>query len=115
MISKKCFSKIIDALKDYYDKVDELFNLLNIQPENFLLHVLDNILDALSNEIETIDEKDKSWLEPMIFEYAFCYNWGRDYKEYFLVKINDLEYKPKTSEELYDCLIKIYHTNKTNS
>ena len=116
MISKKCFVKIIEASQEYYDKVDVLFDLLNIQPENFILHYLDSILDALSNEIEDISEDDPSWLEPIVFDYAFNHNWGRSYSDSidYIIKINDKKYRPETAEELYDCLIDAYYGNNND-
>ena len=115
MISKKCFCDILKASQEYNEKLDKLFDILNIQPENFLLSYLDSIFEALSNEVEIISEEDKKWLEPMIFSYAFSYNWGKSYKDSFLVKIDNVEYKPSTFEDLYDLLIKLYNFKESKT
>lgn len=110
MISKECFSKILDASRNYYDRLNEISDFIGLQAESPLWYILDSILDALSNEVESLDDGRDSWLEPIIFDYAFCYNWGRSYKENdFIVKIDDEKYKPLTSEDLYDCLLKVYN------
>ena len=55
--------------------VNEISDLIGLQAESPLWYILDNILDALSNEVESLDDNRDSWLEPIIFDYAFCYNF----------------------------------------
>lgn len=81
-----------------------------MNPENFIFKFFYSVLDSLVDEIE----KDKYVYDPMIFSWAFQYNWGKDYRNSFLIKIGDTEYKPATAEELYDVLIKTYYNVEDN-
>ena len=105
MISKESFCKLLNDCEKFYGQISEVMDLLDMNPENFIFKFFDSILDSLVDEIE----KDKYVYDPMIFSWAFTYNWGKDYRNSFLIKIDDVEYKPATAEELYDVLIKTYY------
>ena len=104
MISKECFVKIMDACEEFYKKFDVAMDVLDIRPENFILHFMDKVMDSLVTEIEG-EEYEKLQIDPMIFSYAFSYGWGKDYKDSFLIKIDETEYRPSNSGELYDVIV----------
>lgn len=105
MITKECFCKLLGDCENFYNQISEVMHSLNMSPENFIFEFFNSVLDSLIDEIE----KDKYVYDSMIFSWAFQYSWGKDYKNSFLVKIDDVSYKPKTAEELYDVLIKTYY------
>ena len=110
MISKESFCKLLNSCEKFYGQISEVMDLLDMNPENFIFKFFDSVLDSLVDEIE----KDKYVYDPMIFSWAFQYNWGKDYRNSFLIKIDDIEYKPATAEELYDVLIKSYYNVEDN-
>lgn len=106
MISKKCFCKIIDSCEKFYEKFDQLMDLLNIAPETFILSFFDDILDSLVDELEDVEELDKLKLDPIIYSYTFEHKFGKEYSEDdYIIKIDDIKYQPKNSEELYNILL----------
>lgn len=104
MISKECFVSIIDACEEFYKKFDVAMDTLDIRPENFILHFMDRVMDSLVTETEGT-EYEKLQIDPMIFSYAFSYDWGKDYKDSFLVKVNGIEYRPSNAGELYNVIV----------
>ena len=94
----------MDACEEFYKKFDFEMDVLDIRPENFILHFMDKIMGSLVTEVEG-EEYKKMMIDPMIFSYAFSYEWGKDYKDSFLIKIDGTEYRPKNSEELYDVIM----------
>lgn len=75
MINRDSFVKIMDSLQDYWNKLGELQDLLDISIErNFMTDVFDNIMDALSDDVED-EENDE--LGPWLYHFAFEMDWGQ--------------------------------------
>lgn len=91
MITKDTFVKIMNILQDYYDSLTKFENSLDIVFENnWLINVLDGVLNALFNELEAGNNGDS-----LIYTFAFSCDWGRD-KDAIC-----------TTEELYDLLTEV--------
>lgn len=102
MITKDAFVNIMNALRDYNDGLTALENSLNtIFEDNCFIVLLDNILGALSDELESniLDNSDDSY----IYTFAFTCDWGRD-DEAGHININGHACDFSTPENLYDFL-----------
>lgn len=99
-MKKDTFIKIMDALMEYWDKVQLLENVFGCYFEdNFLKKIMDSVLDALYEELE--GNCPDTW-EPLIFDFVFNHNWGRDGA--LFVWIGGKEYAASTAGELYDLI-----------
>lgn len=104
MIKKNSFVKIIDALRDYWDGVNEVYDTLRIQTDNGLLvDSFDAIMDAICEDVEdNIDDE----IGPLVYYYAFACDWGRNEKAEEGLPTFGEERVPLTSaEELYDYIM----------
>lgn len=115
MISEECFIQVMKSLTALYDKFTELDAVINLDPASSLYGLIDNILYSLSDELQkvplyyTLDSDvcnlyglpKKCEGVPLLFQWAFDYDFGRKYEDKYLVKINGVEYKPENAHELY--------------
>lgn len=102
-MKKASFVKIIDAMMDFWDKAQLLENILGVgfrYEDNFLTRVVDTITDALCDEMES---GCPSVWDPLIFDYAYNCNWGRDRP--VKAVIDGKEYLAANASELYDLII----------
>lgn len=100
-MKKDTFIKIMDALMEYWDKVQLLENVFGCYFEdNFLMKIMDGVLDAVYDEMEG---NCPDTLEPLVFDFAFNHNWGRD--DALVVWIGKKEYAASTAGELYDLIL----------
>ena len=100
-MKKDTFIKIMDAIMEYWDKVQLLENVFGCYFEdNFLMKIMDGVLDAVYDEME--GNCPDTW-EPLIFDFAFNHNWGRD--DALVVWIGEKEYAASTAGELYDLML----------
>lgn len=91
MITKNTFVEIMNTLRDYYDGLSKFENSLDtVFENNWLINVLDAVLNALFNELEADNNGDS-----LIYAFAFSCDWGRD------------EDAICTTEELYDLLTEV--------
>ena len=103
MITKDAFASIMNAMRDYNDGLTKLEdNLGTVFEDNWMVKVIDNILNALSDELEegVLDYLDDSF----IYTFAFTCDWGRD-EDATNVKINGCYYNLDSAEKLYDLLL----------
>ena len=104
MMNKKSFVTIIDSVRDYWDSMLKLESALNIQiDENFMTKIIDNVLNAISNDMEENIEKDDktgTW----VLYYAFELDFGRVDYAVDAVKVDSVVYPLTNAEELYDFL-----------
>ena len=103
MITKDAFVGIMNAMRDYNDGLTKLEdNLGAVFEGNWMVKVIDNILNALSDELEegVLDYLDDSF----IYTFAFTCDWGRD-EDATHVKINGCYYNLDSAEKLYDLLL----------
>lgn len=106
MISKKCFCEIMTALKNLEDRVTKLIDLKLLPIENVWDEDIAEIEEALSKELEPdTDEETISLCGYLLEAFIFDYDWGTNYENGYLVKFDDVEYRPKTFEELYNGFI----------
>lgn len=104
MMNKKSFVTIIDSVRDYWDSMLKLESALNIQiDENFMTKIIDNVLNAVSDDMEENIEKDDktgTWVS----YYAFELDFGRVDYAVDAVNVDSVVYPLTNSEELYDFL-----------
>lgn len=103
MITKDAFVSIMNAMRDYNDGLTKLENNLGtVFEDNWMVKVIDNILNALSDELEegVLDYLDDSF----IYTFAFTCDWGRD-EDATNIKINRYYYNLDSAEKLYDLLL----------
>ena len=104
MMNKKSFVTIIDSVRDYWDSMLKLESALNIQiDENFMTKIIDNVLNAVSDDMEENIEKDDktgTWVS----YYAFELDFGRIDYAVDAVNVDSVVYPLTNSEELYDFL-----------
>lgn len=108
MISKECFVKIVDSLRDYSRELDKLMDALDtVFEDNFLVKYMDDIMDALSVECgDTFDG------EPWLWYYAYGLDWGEADGSVAAVMI-DNEPRPLTDAgQLYDILMELKDRNE---
>lgn len=105
MINKSSFVKIIDSVRDYWDSIFKLEKALNIQiDENFMTKIVDNMLNAISDDVEayiTRDDNVGTW----IYYYAFELDFGRKDFAGDAVSVDGVVYPLTTAEQLYDFLL----------
>ena len=115
MINKNLFIKIMNSLRDYYDGLSALEKSLGVMFENvWLINILDDILDALFEDMEEdlIDAEAgliPDDVDPLIYHFAFTCDWGR--KEDAHVEIDGKQHSLKSAGDLYDILVKIMEEN----
>lgn len=113
MIQKMTFVKIMDGLRDYWDKVRELEDNLGVIFEyNYLMTILDNTLDAICDEIEDSIEFPTEEGAPWCLYFAYDLDWGRADKALEGAKVNDVTYPLKTAGQLYDFLMMLHEREK---
>lgn len=103
MITKDAFANIMKALRDYNDGLTSIEDNLNTTFEdNYLVRVLDNVLNALSDELEedVLEDLDDSY----IYTFAFTCDWGRD-EGAKGIKVNGMCCDLDSAENLYDLLL----------
>lgn len=104
MITRDTFVDIMDALRDYYDKLWEFEKVLNIQmEENFITNIFDKVLNALYEEVESDLIMDDD-AEPWISYFVFDLDWGREDKAKTNVIVDGKPYPLLTAGHLYDFL-----------
>lgn len=105
MISKDSFVKIMDSVQEYWDELDKLEKVLGVYfEESFLTNIVDNILDAISDDTEEGLVKDDN-VGTWIYYYAFELDFGRvDYVD-DAVEVDGVKYPLETAEQLYDFLV----------
>jgi hypothetical protein len=106
MINKESFVKIMDALRDYSDVLDIMYDKCGINMDNnAFTKVLDHTLDALVEDVEpNFDDEVQSM--PWCYHYAFECNWGRNEKAVEGAPTFGSERAPLTSAaELYEYLM----------
>ena len=98
MMNKKSFVTIIDGVRDYWDSMLKLESALNIQiDENFMTKIIDNILSAVSEDMENNDDTHESWVS----YYAFELDFGRAENAETAVTVDDKVYPLTTAIEWY--------------
>ncbi|MBO5969964.1 MAG: hypothetical protein J6S14_15860 [Clostridia bacterium] len=96
-MKKEAFVAIMDGMRDYWDQIQVLETQLGVNFEdNFLVRVMDSVLDGLCLDME--GDIPDNW-DHLIYEFAFWHNWGRDGA--LVVEIGEKEYEAGTAEELY--------------
>ena len=101
MMNKKSFVTIIDGVRDYWDSMLKLESALNIQiDENFMTKIIDNVLNAVSEDMENNDDTHESWVS----YYAFELDFGRAENADKAVTVDGKVYPLTTAKELYDFL-----------
>ena len=101
MMNKKSFVTIIDGVRDYWDSMLKLESALNIQiDENFMTKIIDNVLNAVSDDMEENDDTHESWVS----YYAFELDFGRAEYADKAVTVDGIVYPLTTAKELYDFL-----------
>lgn len=106
MINKDSFIQIMDGLRDYNDKLDIMYNELEINMDNNVFSkFFDKIMDALVKDVEPNFDDEVQDL-PWCYYYAFECNWGRNEKAKEGAPTFGAERAPLTSAaELYDYLV----------
>lgn len=103
MMRKENFVKILNAARDYWDKVGVLSDVLDVDMEdNFLITFVSDVIDAVGADMESDCPSEWEWL---VNDFAWAFNFGRDGD--FLVVVNDEEKVITTAGELYDALVEI--------
>lgn len=98
---KEAFVKIMNGLCDYWDQKQVLETQLGVNFEdNFLVRVMDDILEGICLDVEG---NCPDILDPLIYEFVFWHNWGRDGA--VVVEIDGHKYEAYTVEALYDLLL----------
>ena len=101
MMNKKSFVTIIDGISDYWDSMLKLESALNIQiDENFMTKIIDNVLNAVSEDMEENNDTHESWVS----YYAFELDFGRAEYADKAVTVDGIVYPLTTAKELYDFL-----------
>lgn len=100
MITKDTFIEIMNTLRDYYDSLTKFENSLDtVFENNWLINILDGILNALFNELEAGNNGDS-----LIYTFAFTCDWGRD-EGAKGIKVNGICCGLDSAENLYDLLL----------
>lgn len=107
MLSKDIFIKIINACEKENKLLNSLGDILNINPESNLYNFLDAVTNALSEDLES-EINNNTWKEFNLDNHCYLYDWmydydfGKNYNGNYLIKIDDIEYKPENAGELYE-------------
>ena len=110
MISKECFVRLVDNLRDYYrlcDRVGEALGEGFI--DNNFTRIADDMMDALTDEVESWTDQNEA--EDWLWYYAFDTDWGEAPGSESCVTI-DSEPRPLTNAgQLYDLLKELRERN----
>lgn len=91
----------MNNIRDYWDSIVKLESALNIKiNENFMTKIVDNILNAVSEDMENNNDTHDSW----VLYYAFELDFGRAEYADKAVTVDGKVYPLTTAKELYDFL-----------
>ena len=100
-MNENSFITIMNNVRDYWDSIVKLESALNIKiNENFMTKIVDNILNAVSEDMENNDDTHESW----VLYYAFELDFGRAKNADKAVTVDGIVYPLTTAKELYDFL-----------
>lgn len=103
MMRKENFVKILNAARNYWDKVGVLSDALNVYMEDSsLITFVSDVIDAVGAEMEADCPSEWEWL---VNDFAWSFDFGRGGD--FSVVVNDEERAITTAGELYDALMEI--------
>ena len=107
MMKKDTFVKIMDSVRDYWNNLRKLEDVLGVYfEEGFLVKMVDNTLDALCDEMESdLDNYDE--YEPWVYYYAFELDFGRNNKARDGVTFDGNTVPLTNAEQLYDFLVEL--------
>ena len=114
MIKKDPFVRIMNSIQEYWDNLIKLETAFGVYfDNNFLTHIVDNILDAISDDVEDglmRDDKVGTW----VYYYAFELDFGRVDYAGDSVEVDGVTYPLETAEQLYDFLVMLGEREKDN-
>ena len=100
-MNENSFITIMNNIRDYWDSIVKLESALNIKiNENFMTKIVDNILNAVSEDMENNDDTHDSW----VLYYAFELDFGRAEYADKAVTVDGIVYPLTTAKESYDFL-----------
>lgn len=105
MISRDAFVKIMDGLRDYWDSVDDIKELLGVQFEvNFLTDLFDTVINALTYDVgDSLEHHEEPWL----YYFGFTLDWGRNAKATNSVTLDGEVWPLTDAGKLYDLLVEL--------
>ena len=112
MISKDSFVKIMNSLRDYNDELCKDMKRLRVVFDNYLTTVICNVLNAISEDLESNLDTDK-YTDTWCNYYAFELDFGCDKMAIDCVDIRDTTYSLQNAEQLYD-LITLLNEKRLN-
>ena len=104
-MEKNTFVKVmeeVEMLERYQDSIDSVFCLNDWPISNMCCH----IAKAIANELGDKSSENGEY-GPMIFDFMYEYDFGKNYRDRYLTKIGDKEYKPENFRELYDMYMEL--------
>ena len=104
MISKDSFVKIMNSLREYDTELCKDMKRLGVVFDNHLTAVINNVLNAISEDLESNLSTDK-YTDTWCNYYAFELDFGRDKMAIDCVDIGDKTYSLQTAEQLYDLIM----------
>lgn len=104
MINKDSFVKIVDGLRDYWDRICIIHDALGMTvDQSYLTDIFHITMEALCEDVELNIDED---VGPMLYYYACECDWGRNEKAIEGMPTFGTKRAPLTSaEELYDYLM----------
>ena len=100
-MNENSFITIMNNIRDYWDSIVKLESALNIKiNENFMTKIVDNILNAVSEDMEENNDTHDS----CVLYYAFELDFGRAENADKAVTVDGIVYPLTTAKELYDFL-----------
>lgn len=119
MIGRQHFVDIIEALEEHENIMNTLIETEVFSIENPLFNFSQVVLNSIADDFTDEAKKDISDIDigEIIFNYIYEFDFGRKYEDYKgdskpLIKVNNIEYFPKTAYELYDLIIELTQEEK---
>lgn len=111
-MNRKTFVSFMEIIEDYETHVIKAINEDLLPVEGFYSNFTERMIQSLALAFDHIDQE---YIEPILFNYAFNFQFGKRYhyldgKDYYLFKIKGEEFAPKSPEELYDALCKLEYS-----
>lgn len=120
MITKEPFIRIVSALEEEIKMLSALEDALGgIHTASKLYNLLYIVVYALVEDTEKINDNDKceEWENrfPIIYDYLYDYDCGKNYKDKYLIEIDNIKYKPENADELYEVLLLLRANKEKNT
>lgn len=108
-MNRKAFVSFMEIIEDYENHVIKAINEDLLPVEGFYSNFTERMIQSLTLAFEHIDQE---YMENILFNYVFNFQCGKRYhyldgNDYYLFKIREEEFAPKSPEELYNALCQL--------